>query len=104
MAKKAQGRKLLNVEIVYEYPEDLEQLQDSEQFTNLILQDAFEAVEQAATTKKKSIPVVCVPNLGLEVSVERKNFKPILQKALQHYTNQEQYERCAKLVTLIETL
>ena len=101
--KKAQ-RKVLNVEIVYDDIEDLQQLQDSEQFNNLILQDAFEVVEKAVSTKKKAVPIVNIPNLGLEVSVERSNFKPILQKALQYYIQQEQYERCEHLTKLIDTL
>jgi hypothetical protein len=101
--KKAQ-RKVLNVEIVYDDVEDLQQLQDSEQFNNLILQDAFEVVEKAVGTKKKAVPIVNIPNLGLEVSIERNNFKPILQKALQYYIQQEQYERCEHLTKLIDTL
>jgi len=101
--KKAQ-RKVLNVEIVYEDADDLQQLQDSEQFNNLILQDAFEVVEKAVGTKKKAVPIVNIPNLGLEVSIERQNFKPILQKALQYYVQQEQYERCEHLTKLIDTL
>jgi hypothetical protein len=102
--KKAQQRKLLNVEIVYEDAEDLQQLENSPQFNNLILKDAFDVVERAAKTKKKSVPVVAIPNLGLEVSIERHNFKPILQKALDYYTNEEQYERCADLAQLISRL
>ena len=101
--KKAQ-RKVLNVEIVYDDADDLQQLQDSEQFSNLILQDAFEVVEKAVGTKKKAVPIVNIPNLGLEVSIERQNFKPILQKALQYYIQQEQYERCEHLTKLIDTL
>ena len=101
--KKAQ-RKVLNVEIVYDDADDLQQLQDSEQFNNLILQDAFEVVEKAVGTKKKAVPIVNIPNLGLEVSIERSNFKPILQKALQYYIQQEQYERCEQLTKLIDTL
>ena len=102
--KKAQQRKVLNVEIVYDHADDLEQLQNSEQFNNLILQDAFEVVEKAASTKKKTIPIVNIPNLGLQVSVERQNFKPILQKALQYYIQQEQYEKCEQVTKLIDTL
>jgi hypothetical protein len=102
--KKAQQRKLLNVEIVYEDAEDLQQLENSPQFNNLILKDAFDVVERAAKTKKKSVPVIAIPNLGLEVFIERHNFKPILQKALDYYTNEEQYERCADLAQLISRL
>ncbi len=72
--KKAQQRKLLNVEIIYEDAEDLQQLEDSPQFNDLILKDAFDIVEKAAKTKKKSVPLVAIPNLGLEVSIE--NPKP----------------------------
>lgn len=102
--KKAQRRKLLNVEIIYEDAEDLQQLEDNQPFNDLILKDAFDIVEKAAKTKKKSVPVVAIPNLGLEVSIERHNFKPILQKALDYYTQQEQYERCADVAQLIESL
>ena len=102
--KKSQQRKTLNVEIVYDHADDLEQLQNSEQFSNLILQDAFEVVEKAASTKKKTVPIVNIPNLGLQVSVERQNFKPILQKALQYYIQQEQYEKCEQVTKLIDTL
>ena len=102
--KKAQQRKTLNVEIIYDHVDDLQQLQDSDQFNNLILQDAFEVVEKAASTKKKTVPIVNIPNLGLQVSVERQNFKPILQKALQYYIQQEQYEKCEQVTKLIDTL
>jgi hypothetical protein len=102
--KKAQQRKLLNVEIIYDHVDDLQQLEDSPQFNDLILKDAFDIVEKAAKTKKKSVPLVAIPNLGLEVSIERHNFKPILQKALDYYTEQEQYERCMDVAQLIESL
>ncbi len=35
--KKAQQRKLLNVEIIYDHVDDLQQLEDSPQFNDLIL-------------------------------------------------------------------
>ena len=102
--KKAQSKKLLNVEIIYEDAEDLQQLEENQPFNDLILKDAFDVVERAAKTKKKSVPLINIPNLGLEVSIERHNFKPILQKALNYYTEQEQYERCADVAQLIESL
>lgn len=102
--KKAQSKKLLNVEIIYEDAEDLQQLEENQPFNDLILKDAFDVVERAAKTKKKSVPLINIPNLGLEVSIERHNFKPILQKALDYYTEQEQYERCADVAQLIESL
>ena len=66
MAKKVQQRKLLNVEIIYEDAEDLQQLEDSPQFNDLILKDAFDVVERAAKTKKKSVPLVAIPKIAAD--------------------------------------
>lgn len=94
----------LQIGIVYDTREELEGLRKDPSFSSMILEGVFTAVEQAAATKKKTVDVLDIYNLGVMVSVERKNFKPILEKAIQHYTTSEQYEKCIQLVNLIDSL
>tara|TARA_Y100001972_G_C7655721_1_gene330227 strand:+ start:299 stop:643 length:345 start_codon:yes stop_codon:yes gene_type:complete len=101
MAKKKE-RDVLSIEIQYDETEELEELVKSEDFHQLLLDEAIATVEHALTKKRKSARVCYVPNLECSVVLEERNFSKVLSTAIKFYEQQEDYTKCAQLVKLKE--
>ena len=101
MAKK-KDRDVLSIEIQYDETEELEELIQSEDFHQLLLDEAIATIKHALTKKRKSARVCYVPNLECSVVLEERNFSKVLNTAIKFYEQQEDYAKCAQLVKLKE--
>ena len=101
MAKKKE-RDVLSIEIQYDETEELEVLIKSEDFHQILLDEAIITIEHALTKKRKSARVCYVPNLECSVVLEQRNFSKVLNTAIGFYEQQEDYTKCAELVKLKE--
>jgi len=97
---KEEQREVLSIEIQYDYTEELEELVGSEDFTQLILDEAISTIEYALDKEHKSARVCYIPNLESSVVIEKRNFSKILGTAIRFYEGQENYTKCAELVKL----
>ena len=98
--KNKKEREILSIEILYEFKDELEDLVKSEDFNQLLLDEAIVTIENALNKNRKSSRVFYVPNLECSVVLEKRNFGKVLNTAIDFYENQEDYTKCAKLVTL----
>jgi len=97
---KKKEREVLSIQIEYDYAEELEELVGSEDFTQLILDEAISTIEYALDKERKSARVCYIPNLESSVVIEKRNFPKILGTAIRFYEEQEDYTKCAELVKL----
>jgi hypothetical protein len=97
---KKKEREVLSIQIEYDYAEELEELIKSEDFTQLILDEAISTIEYALDKERKSARVCYIPNLESSVVIEKRNFPKILGTAIKFYEEQEDYTKCAELVKI----
>ena len=71
---KKKEREVLSIQIEYDYAEELEELVGSEDFTQLILDEAISTIEYALDKERKSARVCYIPNLESSVVIEKRNF------------------------------
>ena len=98
--KKKKEREVLSIEILYDFKDELDDLVKSEDFNQLLLDEAIITIANALDKDRKSTRVFYVPNLECSVVLEKRNFGKVLSTAIDFYENQEDYTKCAKLVTL----
>lgn len=98
--KNKKEREILSIEILYDYKEELDELVDSEDFNRLMFEEAVATIENALDKKRETARVFYIPNLDCSVILEQRNFTKVLDTAIKFYEQQEEYDQCAKLVTL----
>ena len=101
MAKKAKVIKPVFIELNYQESEDLELVKDDKTFRKTLYEEALPVMRQAVKEKRASVVLYHFPNLGLEVTVEKKNYKLVLEKIVQHFVEREEYELCKEITDLI---
>ena len=98
--KSKKERDILSIEILYDYKEELDELLDSDDFSRLMFQEAIATIENALTKKREVARMFYIPNIDCSVMLEQRNFKLVLDNAIKFYEQQEEYDKCAELVTL----
>ena len=96
--------KLKNIELVYDEVEDLQKFPESEEFVKYILTQSLEAIEYAIENNKKKIEILNIANLSLIVEVKKSQYATILQKIIDLNLEEEDYDKCAEIQTLIEKI
>ena len=100
--EKKKDRDVLSIEILYDYRDELDELVKSEDFNQLVLDEAIIVIENALRKNRKSTRILYVPNIECSVVLEKRNFSKVLNKAIEFYEAQEDYTKCAELVRLKE--
>jgi hypothetical protein len=98
--KNKKERDVLSIEILYDYKDELEDLIKSEDFNQLLLDEAINTIKNALNKNRKSTRVFYVPNLECSVVLDKRNFSKVLTTAIDFYENQEDYTKCSELVDL----
>ena len=96
--------KLKNIELVYDEIEDLQKFPESEEFVKYILTQSLEAIEYAIENNKNKIEILNIANLSLIVEVKKSQYATILQKIIDLNLEEEDYDKCAEIQTLIEKI
>ena len=69
-----------------------------------VYKSLIEGVSEAIKKNKKVIKLCEVKNSNIYITVEKPEWKDSLDKALEFYENEEEYEECSKIKNLIDKL
>lgn len=69
-----------------------------------IYKSLVEGVSEAIKDDKDKIKICEIKNQNMYVTVEKKDWKESLDKALEFYIYKEEYEECSKIKNLIDKL
>ena len=91
---------VLSIEILFDYKDELDSLVESDEFNEIVLDEAISTIKNALNKNRKSTRVFVIPNLECSVVLEKHNFSKVLTTAIEFYENQEDYTTCAELSKL----
>ena len=91
-------REVTQIEITYNTKKDLDQ------FKSFILKRTLEEIEFALENDLEKIEIFNIFNLSLIIELERKNFKSVLNKVMNSYAEDEDFEKCNQIKQLIEKI
>ena len=98
--KKQKERDILSIEILYDDKEELNELISSSDFNRLMFEEAIITIKNAINKQREIARMFYIPNLDCSVLLEQHNFKKVIDTAIKFYEQQEEYSKCAELVTL----
>ena len=101
---KDKEREVTPIEITYNSKKDLDELASSDQFKSFILKRTLEEIEFALENNLEKIEIFNIFNLSLIIELERKNFKSVLDKVMDSYVKDEDFEKCNQIKKLINKL
>jgi len=101
---KDKEREVTPIEITYNTKKDLDELASSDQFKSFILKRTLEEIEFALENNLEKIEIFNIFNLSLIIELERKNFKSVLDKVMDSYVKDEDFEKCNQIKKLINKL
>ena len=94
------------LEIFFEDPEDLNQdlaeIFSGEEFKKKLKEELFERLEVAVKEKRNRISLFRLVFYGVDLIVEKKQYKRLLKKVLELYQEEEDYLKCVEVKNLIE--
>lgn len=93
-----------NIELIYDEVEDLKKLNGNLNFSKHILESSVELIKEAIEGNRNKVEIFNIVNLSLIVEVKRSQFSTIIQRLIDIYVDEEDYDRCAELQTLIEKI
>ena len=93
-----------NIELIYDEVEDLKKLNGNLNFSKHILESSVELIKEAIEGNRNKVEIFNIVNLSLIVEVKRSQFPTIIQKLIDIYVEEEDYDKCAELQTLIEKI
>ena len=70
----------------------------------IIYKSLVEGVSEAIKDNRDKIRICEIKNQNVYITVEKKDWKESLDKALKFYINKEEYEECSKIKNLIDKL
>lgn len=92
------------IEIKYSEKSDITALASTENFVNFILESTLKSITKAIEKNLDKIELFNIVNLSLIVELDKSNFKSALETIIQHYLKEEDYDKCAKIQSLINKL
>lgn len=102
--EKEIDREVTPIEITYNTKKDLDELASSDQFKSFVLKRTFEEIEFALENDLEKIEIFNIFNLSLIIELERKNFKSVLNKVMNSYAEDEDFEKCNQIKLLIDKI
>jgi hypothetical protein len=102
MGRKKKEREILSLEILYDHKEELNELVESKDFHQLLLDEAIKVIEESLNKKENQVKLYSITNLDCFLVLEKSNFSKVISKVIQFYEAEEDYDKCAKLVKLKE--
>jgi len=102
MGRKKKEREILSLEILYDHKEELNELVESKDFHQLLLDEAVKVIEESLTKEINEVKLYSITNLDCFLILQRSNFSKVISKAIKLYEAEEDYDKCAELVKLKE--
>jgi hypothetical protein len=100
MGRKKKERDVLSLEIIYDHKEELEELIESKDFHQLLLDESIKVIEESLKVKGNEVKLFSISNLDCFITLNRLDFPKVISKAIQLYESLEDYDKCAELVKL----
>ena len=94
-------RKIPKIELIYNKSEDLDELAKSGKMDKELLLKSYKEVEYAIENNLPKIELFDVFNLSLMIEIKIKNYNNLLNKVLQIYAKDEDFDECTKIQSLI---
>lgn len=71
---------------------------------DVVMNELVDAVKDGIKRRRANISLFVINDSNYIVSLDKKQWKPSLQSALQHYEKKEEYSKCSEIVKLINSL
>jgi len=71
---------------------------------DIIIEETVLAIKEGIKKKKKSTPIFEIAGSNCYVELEKTNWKPSLESALEYYIEREEYNKCVECRDLINQL
>ena len=71
---------------------------------DVVMNELVDAVKDGIKRRRANISLFVINDSNYIVSLDKKQWKPSLQSALQHYEKKEEYTMCSEIVKLINSL
>ena len=97
-------RKIPNIYIAVQEGIDFSMIQDNIQIKEILFESIIEGIKCAVETNKSEATIIELNSSGNYISLDKNNWKAPLEKAQTYYTGLEEYEKCADIQKLIESL
>lgn len=97
-------RKPKELVINYNNETDLNELCTSDIFSNLILDETLEAIEEAIETNKTEAHIINISNYRFKITINRDQFESAINNILKKYEKEENYDKCIYLTQLIKKI
>jgi hypothetical protein len=98
--KEVIKREVTTLEIAYHKREELLKLSNSDEFVDFIIDDSYKTIKKAIADGLEKVELFNILNLSIIIELERKNFRKVLNKIIQHYIGYEEYEKCSEIQKL----
>ena len=98
------NKEATNIEIIWRDKQDLIDLGDKKEFSNYILKTSYHTIIKAIEEDLDTVELFNIFNVSLIIELKRSNFKPVLEKIKDMFSSQEDYEKCAKIKSIIKKL
>jgi hypothetical protein len=102
--EKDTQKKITNIEIVYGDKEDLIELASKEQFVKFILEDSLASITRAINENLEKVELFNILNMSLIVELDKSKYKSVLQRIINYYVQDEDYDKCIEIQSLINKL
>ena len=102
--EKDTQKKITNIEIVYGDKEDLVKLASKEQFVKFVLEDSLVSITRAINENLEKVELFNILNMSLIVELDKSKYKSVLQRIINYYVQDEDYDKCAEIQSLINKL
>ena len=101
---KTKKKEVTNIELVYENKKDLISLASNEEFVKLILEDSLKTITKAINENLEKVELFNIFNLSLIVELDKPKYKSVLKRIIEHYIQDEDYDKCAEIQSFIDKL
>jgi hypothetical protein len=102
--KKIKKREVVNVDIIYKNQEDITNLFSKKEFIDFVLKNSLEAINYAVENNLDEIQLFNIIKPPLHIKLEKLKFKPILEYITKYYVEDENYDKCIEIRSLIEKI
>jgi hypothetical protein len=97
-------RKPKELVINYNNETDLNELCTSDVFSDFILSETLEAIEEAIETNKAEAHIINISNYRFKITINRDQFESAINNVLKKYEKEENYDKCIYLTQLIKKI
>jgi hypothetical protein len=102
--KTKKERKPVSISLKIDTYADLQALTESAAFKLFIFDKTLAAIKTAIRGKKNEITLFNIVNFNYLLSIDKTDFKKVLENIVQFYIEQEEYEKCKEVDKLIKKL